>query len=135
MVITPSTLDSEGIRDTDGNMKWYVKFGDGDGETPARYATHNPDYNIQANTTGRVGTTLRQRVFVARGFRNPSEPVSEWYTLWERPDLRPPIVLANRLREALDAFTTYNLATAAGIAAAVTNLNTRIPAACANPPP
>ncbi len=30
----------------DGNhIKWFLKFGDGDGETPTgRYVTHNPDY-------------------------------------------------------------------------------------------
>jgi len=60
---------------------------------------------------------------------------SEWYTLWERPDLVPAIRLGDALLQALDNFANYNLGNPAGIAAAVAGLNVSIPAACANPPP
>ena len=66
MIVTPSTMDARGILDSvrhphldrtnqklltetplipqEGHYKWYVKFEDGDDETPSRYAVHNPDY-------------------------------------------------------------------------------------------
>ncbi|KZT11617.1 uncharacterized protein LAESUDRAFT_720866 [Laetiporus sulphureus 93-53] len=139
MIVTPSVLNSNGVRDHDGNhIKWFLKFGDGNGETPTgRYVTHNPDYEIQSNRTGRAGTFLRQQVLENRGFAMivPDGFRSEWYVLWERPDQRPPITLSNILTSAIDAFANYNLGTQAGRNAAATDLVNRIPRICNSAPP
>jgi len=138
MVVTPSVINSNGTRDHDGNdIKWFLKFGDGEGETPTgRYVTHNPDYEIQTNETGRAGTELKRKVLEQRGFQTSvGHGRSEWFVLWERPDQNPPVTLGRRLTEAIDAFARYNLNTAAGRTAAVNDLNSKIPQVCRAAPP
>ncbi|KAM0756643.1 hypothetical protein T439DRAFT_362995 [Meredithblackwellia eburnea MCA 4105] len=136
MIVSPSPLNSVGIQDAEGHRRWYVKFGDGDPETPSRYAVHNPDYDYEANFTARVAKSLQTAVLKNRGFKTKTGQATEWYIVWERPTLPSPV--GRLLADVLDQFSGFNLVPGRNPpnqASAIQSLINAIPSICANPPP